>query len=118
MITGSAELSTARPRSKRSLMSHMLLPLHRRHFLAGLTVASTLGVSPVKLGKVSGDHGGIRHQAGVPRDEVGQLPCTAATQWPNRLTVGDRAQAAQLEKLQQLIRHWEATMAAQARSQA
>ena len=89
-------------------MSLMSLP--RRHFLAGLT-AGAVGVPVGAFGAAAG-HSEVARPTdpGVASDWASRAP-RPAPQWPGRLTVGDRARAAQLEKLRELVRHWETTMA-------
>jgi pimeloyl-ACP methyl ester carboxylesterase len=44
----------------------------------------------------------------VPEEEIGELRRRlAATRWPDRETVEDRSQGAQLERIKELIRYWE-----------
>jgi hypothetical protein len=43
----------------------------------------------------------------VPDEEVGEFRRrVAATRWPDRETVSDRSQGAQLAKIQELVRYW------------
>jgi len=43
----------------------------------------------------------------VPEDQVAELRRrVAATRWPDRETVTDRSQGAQLAKIQDLVRYW------------
>jgi len=42
----------------------------------------------------------------VPEDELAELRRRVATRWPDRETVADRSQGAQLAKIQELVRYW------------
>jgi hypothetical protein len=43
----------------------------------------------------------------IPEDEVAELRRrVAVTRWPDRETVADRSQGAQLAKIQDLVRYW------------
>ena len=84
-----------------------------RRFVARLATATVLGVSLLggsgcTRSASAADPGEIRpFHVGVPEADLVDLRRRiAATRWPDRETVADRAQGAQLAKLQELVRYW------------
>ncbi len=83
---------------------------NRRRFVARLAAATVLGVSLLAgAGRAASDGTEIRpFHVGVPDAELVDLRRRiAATRWPDRETVPDRSQGAQLANLQELLRYWE-----------
>ena len=80
----------------------------RRRFLGAAAigiVAAATGLLPSQLA-AAGD--AIRpFRVNVPEEQLADLRRRIlATRWPDRETVSDQSQGAQLEKLQQLVRYW------------
>jgi pimeloyl-ACP methyl ester carboxylesterase len=71
---------------------------------AAVAAVALLPTSP----RAAGEDDSIRpFRAGIPQDEIIELRRRiAATRWPDRETVGDRSQGAQLAKVQDLVRYW------------
>jgi pimeloyl-ACP methyl ester carboxylesterase len=87
---------------------------HRRRLLRaaaiGIAVAGTAGMVPLQLAaQTAGD--AIRpFRINVSEQDLGDLRRRiAATRWPDRETVNDQSQGAQLAKLQELVRYWGTT---------
>ncbi|MCC8937713.1 epoxide hydrolase [Bradyrhizobium sp. Arg68] len=87
------------------------IDIGRRSILAGIAagvaVAGVASLLPEH--SASGAEGdGIRpFKVQVPEDQLADLRRRlAATRWPDKETVADQTQGAQLAKLQQLVRHW------------
>src|SRR5690349_11907236 len=87
---------------------------HRRRLLRaaaiGIAVAGTAGMVPLQLAaQTAGD--AIRpFRINVSEQDLGDLRRRiAATRWPDRETVDDQSQGAQLAKLQELVRYWGTT---------
>jgi hypothetical protein len=107
-------------------MSSSLSSSGRRSFLSAVAAASTAGVLPIglpgcattatdkansmnsNLREDSGNDSGIRpFHVQVPDEAITDLRRRiAATRWPPRETVNDRAQGARLDKIQALVRYW------------
>src|SRR4051794_25504303 len=79
----------------------------RRDFLAFTAATGAAGLLPGALA-AAGDAGAMRpFRIAVPDAQLVDLRRRiAATRWPDRETVPDRAQGVRLEKLQALVRHW------------
>jgi pimeloyl-ACP methyl ester carboxylesterase len=79
----------------------------RRDFLATAAVASAAGLLPGR--PAAGDDGNaIRpFHISIPDEQLVDLRRRiAATRWPDKETVADRSQGAQLAKLQELVQYW------------
>ena len=84
-----------------------LLPTSARHVGLDVLAATVIGVSRLQRRRRKQRH---RHPA-IPsqRAESGcgrSPPPPAATRWPDKETVADESQGAQLAKLQELVRYW------------
>jgi pimeloyl-ACP methyl ester carboxylesterase len=79
----------------------------RRDVLATAAAASAVGLVPGQLA-AAGDGNTIRpFRISVPEEQLADLRRRiAATRWPDRETVNDRSQGAQLAKLEELVRYW------------
>jgi pimeloyl-ACP methyl ester carboxylesterase len=79
----------------------------RRDFLATAAAASAVSLLPGELG-AAGDGNTIRpFHISVPDEQLVDLRRRiAATRWPDKETVADQSQGAQLAKLQALVRYW------------
>jgi pimeloyl-ACP methyl ester carboxylesterase len=79
----------------------------RRDFLATAAAASAVGLLPGQLA-AAGDGNTIRpFHVYVPDEQLVDLRRRiAATRWPDKETVADQSQGAQLAKLQALVRYW------------
>jgi pimeloyl-ACP methyl ester carboxylesterase len=81
--------------------------LTRRDFLAASSAASVVSQLPADL--ASGDNGDAIRPFSVhvaEADLVDLRRRIAATRWPDRETVNDQSQGAQLASLQKLVRYW------------
>jgi pimeloyl-ACP methyl ester carboxylesterase len=88
-------------------MSAPSLPATRRNFLAGAAAAGAASVLPLRRA-AAGQDGMIQpFRASILQHEIVELRRrVAATRWPDRETVADRSQGAQLTKLRELVRYW------------
>lgn len=69
----------------------------------------SVGTGPIPARGAAATEGNAirRFRVAVPEDELAELRRRiAATRWPDRETVGDRSQGAQLAKVQELVRYW------------
>src|SRR6185295_15702088 len=91
---------------RRTTMSAPSFSLSRRSVLAASLAATALGVLPAALRAAEDD--AIRpFRVEVPEADLAELRRRiAATRWPDRETVDDQSQGAQLAKLQELVRYW------------
>ncbi len=79
----------------------------RRDFLAGTAALSAAGLLPATVRAATSDDAIRPFRANVPQEEIIDLRRRiAATRWPDRETVTDRSQGAQLAKVQDLVRYW------------
>jgi pimeloyl-ACP methyl ester carboxylesterase len=79
----------------------------RRDFLATAAAAAAVSLLPGQSAAVAAD-GAIRpFKVDVPEEAIADLRRRiAATRWPDKETVADQSQGAQLAKLQQLLAYW------------
>jgi pimeloyl-ACP methyl ester carboxylesterase len=77
-------------------------------FIAALSISALLGASPAYAQtKAPGDSSIRRFTVHVPQAALADLRRRlAATRWPDKETVPDRSQGAQLAQLQALIKYW------------
>ena len=77
-------------------------------FIAALSISALLGASPAYAQtKAAGDSSIRPFTVHVPQAALNDLRRRlAATRWPDRETVADRSQGAQLAKLQALVQYW------------
>ncbi|TXR48171.1 epoxide hydrolase family protein [Phyllobacterium endophyticum] len=88
-------------------MSAISLSSTRRELLASMAAAATLSLLPKSLQAATPDTNIRPFTAQIPEKEIVELRRrVAATRWPDRETVTDRSQGAQLAKVQDLVRHW------------
>ncbi|MBB3237849.1 epoxide hydrolase family protein [Phyllobacterium endophyticum] len=88
-------------------MSAISLSSTRRELLASMAAAATLSLLPKSLQAATPDTNIRPFTAQIPEKEIVELrQRVAATRWPDRETVTDRSQGAQLAKVQDLVRHW------------
>lgn len=83
----------------------------RRRFLAaagmGIAVTAAASLSPSRLAAESADNAIHPFRIDVPDEQLLDLRRRiAATRWPDRETVNDASQGAQLAKIQELVRYW------------
>ena len=83
----------------------------RRRLLAtatmGIVVAGAANLLPSRLAAAPEPDAIRPFHVAVPEEQLVDLRRRlAATRWPDRETVSDESQGAQLEKLQQLVRYW------------
>src|SRR5438270_352318 len=81
--------------------------LSRRDVLAASAAVSAISLLPLQL--AAGEGNAVRSfRVSVPEESLIDLRRRlAATRWPDKETVADQSQGAQLAKLQQLVRYWE-----------
>ena len=77
-------------------------------FIAALSISALLGASPAYAQtKAAGDSSIRPFTVHVPQAALNDLRRRlAATRWPDKETVADRSQGAQLAKLQALVQYW------------
>jgi pimeloyl-ACP methyl ester carboxylesterase len=84
--------------------------LDRRHFLstAAMSITAAAAFSTLPELAAAADGSAIRpFRVNVPEADLVDLRRRiAATRWPDRETVADQSQGAQLAKLQELVRYW------------
>jgi pimeloyl-ACP methyl ester carboxylesterase len=79
----------------------------RRTLLAALAVALAISVLAVQPVSAAGETSIRPFQVHVPEAAVVELrKRIAGTRWPDKETVADQSQGAQLAKLQELVRYW------------
>src|SRR6267154_1672775 len=79
----------------------------RRDFLAAAAAASAVSLLPGQLAAVGDDNTIRPFHVSVPDEQLVDLRRRiAATRWPDKETVADQSQGAQLAKLQELVRYW------------
>src|SRR5258707_1106017 len=83
----------------------------RRHLLAASAAAATVGLlsaRPTIAAEETSENGAIRpFSVHVPEADLVELrKRIAQTRWPDKETVSDQSQGAQLAKLQALVRYW------------
>lgn len=84
-----------------------LLSPTRRELLAVATAAAAVNLLPGALQAMAGSDSIRPFRAEVPQEEIDDLRRRiAAARWPDRETVTDRSQGAQLTRLQELVRYW------------
>ncbi len=73
----------------------------------GIAVTGVAGLFPAYLASAATNDAIRPFHINVPKEDLIDLrKRLAATRWPDRETVDDRSQGAQLAKLQQLVRYW------------
>ncbi|HEV7485634.1 MAG TPA: epoxide hydrolase, partial [Thermoanaerobaculia bacterium] len=79
----------------------------RRNFLATSAAAGAASLLPARL-VLAAEGSAIRpFRIEVPEEQLVELRRRVlATRWPDRETVSDQSQGAQLKKLQELVRYW------------
>ena len=78
-----------------------------RDFLAASAALGAAGLIPVTLAAATGDDAIRPFRVNIPQEEIVELRRRiAATRWPDRETVVDRSQGAQLARIQDLVRYW------------
>jgi pimeloyl-ACP methyl ester carboxylesterase len=90
---------------RRAIMTDLFLSHTRRAFLAATAAAGAASLLPAQA---RSDDGAIRpFRINIPDDALADLRRRiAATRWPDRETVTDQSQGAQLAQLQKLARYW------------
>jgi pimeloyl-ACP methyl ester carboxylesterase len=89
-----------------AMTTHSLFPT-RRDLLAASAAVSVASLLPKAHAAAEQDNGIRPFRANVPDEAIADLRRRiAATRWPDRETVSDQSQGAQLAKLQQLVRYW------------
>jgi hypothetical protein len=79
----------------------------RRELLGTTAAAGALSLFPGTLRAAAEDDSIRPFRASIPEEEIIELRRrVAATRWPDRETVTDRSQGAQLAKLQDLVHYW------------
>lgn len=79
----------------------------RRSLLATSAAVAAVGLLPAELRAAVADTAIRPFRVNVPEADIVDLRRRiAATRWPDRETVTDRSQGAQLEKIQSLVRYW------------
>src|SRR5262245_49758960 len=93
--------------SKEEVMPTLSSSLDRRSLLAGTAAMGAATLLPAAARAAAGDSAIRPFRISVPEAELVDLRRRiSATRWPDRETVSDQSQGAQLEKLQQLVRYW------------
>ena len=89
-------------------MSALSLSPTRRELLAVTAAAGAISLLPGTLRAAAAGGDAIRPFAvNIPQDEIDELRRRiAATRWPNRETVNDQSQGAQLANLKPLVEYW------------
>jgi len=88
-------------------MSTLSSSLDRRSLLASTAAMGAATLLPAAAHAAAGDTAIRPFRINVPEAELVELRRRiAATRWPDKETVPDQSQGAQLEKLQQLVRYW------------
>jgi pimeloyl-ACP methyl ester carboxylesterase len=89
-------------------MSAAFLSLTRRSILATTAAAGAFGILPVCFVAAADDTTIRPFKVNVPEEQIVDLRRRiAATRWPDKETVTDQSQGAQLAKLQELARYWD-----------
>jgi pimeloyl-ACP methyl ester carboxylesterase len=79
----------------------------RRSILATSAAASAFSLLPAHFAVAAEDNAIRPFRVNVPEEQIVDLrQRIAATRWPDRETVVDQSQGAQLAKLQELVRYW------------
>src|SRR5689334_9036749 len=82
----------------------------RRRFVGLVTSIVAAGVASIlstKLAAAAGDDAIRTFRVNIPEEQLVDLRRRlTATRWPDRETIADQSQGAQLEKLQELVRYW------------
>jgi pimeloyl-ACP methyl ester carboxylesterase len=90
---------------KEDVMSKRLLT--RRDVLAASAAVAAVNLLPGQFATAADDSAIRPFKINVPEADLVDLGRRiAATRWPDRETVNDRSQGAQLAKLQELVRYW------------
>src|SRR5512138_2351000 len=89
------------------IMSADRFLLTRRRILATSAAAGAVSLLNINVG-ITAEWDAIRpFRINIPEDQLVDLNRRiAATRWPDRETVADQSQGAQLAKLQELVRYW------------
>jgi pimeloyl-ACP methyl ester carboxylesterase len=89
------------------MMSPFLSWPSRRDVLVGAAAVGAIGIAPARV-RAAGENASVRpFRIKVPQSDLDELRRRiVATRWPDRETVPDQSQGAQLDKLQQLVRYW------------
>src|SRR3954453_17431334 len=89
---------------KENVMSAVL---SRREFLATTAGASAVSLLPGHFAAAADDNTIRPFKISVPDEDLADLRRRlVATRWPDKETVADQSQGAQLAKLQELVRYW------------
>src|SRR5215212_7932527 len=81
--------------------------LSRREFLATTAGASAVSLLPGHFAATADDNTIRPFKINVPDDDLADLRRRLlAARWPDKETVADQSQGAQLAKLQELVRYW------------
>src|SRR4029079_9964724 len=83
----------------------------RRRFVGLVTpsiaAAGAASILSTKLAAAAGDDAIRTFRVNIPEEQLVDLRRRlTATRWPDRETIADQSQGAQLEKLQELVRYW------------
>ena len=79
----------------------------RRDILAISAAAGAFSLVPAHFAAAADDNTIRPFKVNVPEEQIADLRRRiAATRWPDRETVADRSQGAQLAQLQELVRYW------------
>lgn len=86
------------------------LAITRRDLLATSSAAGAIRFLSPNLAAAANDDAVRPFKVNVPKDQIDDLRRRiAVTRWPDRETVDDQSQGAQLENFQQLMRYWSST---------
>jgi pimeloyl-ACP methyl ester carboxylesterase len=89
-------------------MSKGFSSLTRRSILTTTAAAGAFGILPVRFVAAADDTTIRPFKVNVPEEQIVDLRRRiAATRWPDKETVTDQSQGAQLAKLQELARYWD-----------
>ncbi len=79
----------------------------RRRLMVGVTAAATASLLPSQLAAAPSGETIRPFRIVVPEEALADLRRRlVATRWPDKETVADQSQGAQLAKLQELVRYW------------
>lgn len=88
-------------------MSPIFLSPSRRSFLVTAAATGVVGLLPPRLFAATEDIAIHPFHINIPEEDIVDLRHRlASTRWPDRETVSDRSQGAQLAKMQPLVRYW------------
>ena len=79
----------------------------RRELLAATAATAALSILPKPVRAATGGDESVPFKCAIPQKEVDELRRRVrATRWPDKETVSDRSQGAQLQRLKPLVEYW------------